>query len=141
MSFYSILVLSHSVVRWLLLVLMVVSIFIAIAGYLKGKELPRMHAVLFSVTSETSHLQLLLGFILYFISPKVIFSAEAMKYPASRFFTAEHILMMVVAITLITIGSIFYRKTATPRVAYRRILIYFGLALLLILAAIPWGRF
>jgi hypothetical protein len=141
MSFYSILVLSHSVIRWLLLVFMVASIFIAIIGYLKGKEFPRFHSILFSVTTETTHLQLLLGLILYFISPKVIFSAEAMKYPASRFFTAEHIFMMLVAVTLITIGSMSSKRTATPRVAYRRILIYFGLALLLILAGIPWGRF
>jgi hypothetical protein len=141
MSLYSILVLSHSILRWALLVFLLASLLIAITGYLKGKELPKIHAILFTLTGETSHLQLLFGLILYFISPKVLFSSEAMKYPASRFFTAEHILIMLVAITLITVGSMLFKKTATPRIAYRRILIFFGLGLLLVLAGIPWGRF
>ena len=51
-----------------------------------------------------THVQLILGLILYFISPKVQFVAEMMKNSVLRFYGVEHIFMMIIAVVLVTIG-------------------------------------
>ncbi len=76
--------------------------------------------------------------MLYFLSPKVVFSELTMKISAIRFLTVEHPLMMIVAIVLITIG---YSKAKKSQVSekHKTIVIYYGIALALIIAAIPWS--
>ena len=85
-----------------------------------------------------THFQLLLGLILYFISPKVIFSGASMKDPLLRFFLVEHIALMLAAVVLITVGYIKFQKADEIRRRHKITVIYYGIALLLILAAIPW---
>ncbi|MFN6091870.1 MAG: hypothetical protein ACK44N_05605, partial [Bacteroidota bacterium] len=64
--------------------------------------------------------------------------AVAMKNPVTRFWTVEHITMMIMAIVFITIGNIRSKKMDTDAGKYKQILIWFGLALLVIIAAMPW---
>lgn len=86
----------------------------------------------------SSHIQLLVGLILYFISPKVIFSAEAMKSALSRFFLVEHTTMMILAIIVISVGYIMAKKVAPEKKAFSRIFWAYLVGLILILASIPW---
>jgi membrane protein DedA with SNARE-associated domain len=83
------------------------------------------------------HLQLIIGLILYFISPKVIFSGSSMSDPILRFFLVEHISLMLIAVVLITVGYVKTKKIEGVK-KYRTILIYYVISLLLILASIPW---
>jgi hypothetical protein len=86
--------------------------------------------------------QMLLGLILYFfLSP---FTAQAlhdfagaMKDAALRFWAVEHLFGMVIAVALVHIGRVRARKTDSLR-RHRVAAIFFGLALLLIFASIPW---
>jgi nitrate reductase gamma subunit len=87
---------------------------------------------LFAVT----HTQFILGMVLYFISPVVVFSGESMKEATARYWLVEHGIMMIIAITLITLGRITTKKIADSTAKYRKLFIYNGLALLLIIAAI-----
>ena len=87
-------------------------------------------------------LQLLLGLALYFVlSPftrqAMADMATAMKVPGLRFFAVEHLFGMLIGITLAHVGAIKIRKTPIER-RHRVALIYFVLALLAILASIPW---
>lgn len=88
------------------------------------------------------HLQLLLGLLLLFISPlaQAAFSdmGAAMKVRPLRFFAIEHTTMMVVAFVLAQIGSVRARKALDAARAARVSLIFGGLSLLLMLAAVPW---
>jgi len=84
------------------------------------------------------HIQLLLGLVLYFLSPKVQFVKEAMSEPILRFYTVEHILLMVVAIIFITLGRKKAEKQTLPARRHKMILRYYGLGLLIIFVAIPW---
>ena len=61
-----------------------------------------------------------------------------MKEPMLRFFTMEHGLMMIIAWVLVHAGRISVKKAVTPEAKFKKTLIYFGIALLLILLAIPW---
>jgi hypothetical protein len=62
----------------------------------------------------------------------------AMKVRPMRFFVVEHTTMMLVALVVAQVGSLKSRRAITSAAAARTSLIFGGLSLLLILAAIPW---
>ncbi len=63
---------------------------------------------------------------------------EAMKDASLRFWTIEHMAMMLIAVVLITLGNIRSKKAATDEAKHKQVAIFFILALLIIFAAIPW---
>jgi hypothetical protein len=89
----------------------------------------------------SAHTQLLVGIILYFVSPFVKFGPEAMRDTEIRFFTMEHTVMMLIAIILITMGRIMSKKTVTDAGKFKKLFWFNFIALLVILAAIPWPSF
>jgi hypothetical protein len=135
---YSILVTTHSVLRWILLISLVLTLIYA-AFNRAGKQ-PFNNSIknLSATTVRLLHLQLLVGIILYFISPKVIFSGMAMKAHLSRFFLVEHLTGMLIAVILITIGYSKAKKMISDQKKYNTILIYYTIGFLAIMAAIPW---
>jgi len=82
-------------------------------------------------------LQFVLGIVLFFTSSLVSFSEGFMKNPSIRFFTIEHWVLMLIAIVLIHIGFIRARKLDHVR-AQQTIFLYYLIALLIVLLAIPW---
>lgn len=128
---------AHSGLRWLVLLFLIISIIQAFAN--RGKAEVKASDKRFPLlTLITAHTQLILGFILYFISPKVIFGAEAMKDSILRFFLVEHLFGMLVAIILITIGYSKFKKAETPLPKWSKILVFYTIALIIILISIPW---
>jgi hypothetical protein len=100
------------------------------SGYTEGNR------KLYLFTLIAVHTQLLIGLVLYFISPKVDFGLISEKL--YRFYTVEHTAGMLIAIVLITIGY-SRSKRATDAVKKQRLVgIFYGLGLVLILASIPW---
>jgi cell division protein FtsW (lipid II flippase) len=88
------------------------------------------------ITMLLAHVQLLAGFGLYLISPKVVFSAQSMSSPILRFFLVEHIMAMILAIALITFGVVrAKRKSAAAAGTLTWTLL---VALILLIAMIPW---
>ena len=136
MNIYPFLLHIHSGLRWLVLLFLLVAIFKALGGkfyksYSAGTGINRLAMIM-------AHLQLIVGFVMYFISPKVIFAGSAMKDSILRFFLVEHVLLMIIAIVLITIGFLRFKRTTSYDKKINSILIYYTIGLLLILAAIPW---
>jgi phosphoglycerol transferase MdoB-like AlkP superfamily enzyme len=91
---------------------------------------------LFSAT----HIQLLVGAILYFVSPYVQFSGAAMKDSSLRYWTTEHNVMMLGAIVLITLARTTSKKMTDDTAKHRRLLIFNSIALALILVAIVMSK-
>jgi len=135
---YQILVHIHSMLRWLVLLAMLVvvirSLFLLITREQEssaGKKIP-------AVGLSLLHLQFLIGLILYFISPKVIFAGSSMSNSLLRFYLLEHIALMVLAVSFATIGVAGSAKILIPQKKHTRIFIFFLLSLVAILFAIPW---
>ena len=84
------------------------------------------------------HTQLLLGLILYFTSDKVKFVAGWMKQPMLRFYGMEHLLMMLVALVIVTIGRKKAEKLEAPYSKHLTIGKWYLIGLIIILIAIPW---
>ena len=138
MDIYHLLVHLHSVLRWVLLLFVVMAIILSFP-IKSGASRPgfnNLKAALWAMS--TAHLQLILGLVLYFISPKVVFDTASMKNPVMRFFLVEHILVMLIAIALITIGYISGKKKTDISKRNRLIVVYFLISLILILSRVPW---
>jgi hypothetical protein len=93
-------------------------------------------------TLIAAHLQLVVGLILYFVSPIVQTGladmGAAMKDPGLRFWSVEHISMMLIAIILITVGFSSAKRGKDDETKHKRIAIFYLLALIVIFMAIPW---
>lgn len=87
-------------------------------------------------------IQLLLGLGLYFggawFDMVKTSMGEVMKNSANRFFAVEHALMMIIAWILVHMGRSMVKRSGNDAQKHKRSLIFFGIALLLILAMIPW---
>jgi ABC-type Na+ efflux pump permease subunit len=128
---------AHSGLRWLVLIFLIISIIQSI-GKRKNAEKLSSDKRFPLLTLIFTHLQLLLGFVLYFISPKVVFSSEAMGDPILRFYLVEHMFGMLVAIVLITIGYSKFKRIESANSAWSKILVFYTIGLILILISIPW---
>lgn len=139
---YTILLIIHSIVRWLILVVFIYAIIRAFYGWLLKKEFSKTDKQVLLVTASLAHLQLLIGVWLYFVSPTVNFFIHnfhiAVKQKEYRFFGMEHALTMLIAIILITIGSSLAKRKETDTSKFKTIAIWYGLGLILILTAIPY---
>lgn len=134
---YSALLHTHSVLRWVALILLLVAIFNALAS--KGKNrYEKKDKMINLFTMVSLHLQLVLGIILIFFSGKVAYVSGWMKVSLYRFFGLEHLLLMVLAIALITIGRRKAENLSDPKKKHAKILIFYTIGLILILAGIPW---
>ncbi len=123
--------------RWLLLL----SLIIAMVKYFqvaRGTG-PKQQIGLYALISMIiMHLQAFFGLILYFVSSKVVFEAASMKDSLHRFYLVEHIAMMLIAAIIITIGYAKSKKQINTPYGAKKILVYYLVALIVILAAIPW---
>ncbi len=135
---YSVLVHTHSILRWVVLILLLYMVLRALLALRGNSAFTKGDQKLGLAGMSVVHLQLVIGLILYFISPKVQFSAQTMGTTLLRFYTVEHILGMLIATVLITIG---YRRIKTrvhDRAGFTAVCWYYGVGLLIILLSIPW---
>jgi hypothetical protein len=135
---YSLLSHAHSGLRWFVLLTLLVAIINSI-GKTKGNHPFTNRDIRLALMALIfTHTQFLLGLILYFISPKVVFSSDAMSNDVLRFFLVEHIFIMIIAVLLITIGYSRAKRAIDEGKKFRNILVFYLLGLILILAGIPW---
>jgi len=135
---YPILKHSHSGLRWVVLLFLVGVVLNSGIRYFMKKEFRPVDQGIGLIALSLLHLQLLIGIILYFVSPMVIFSAESMGNALLRFFLVEHSSLMLVAIILTTLGYSLVKKAQTQEAKHLRLFLFFGIGLLIIIVSIPW---
>ncbi|TRW25236.1 hypothetical protein FMM05_07985 [Flavobacterium zepuense] len=137
---YSTLLIAHSLLRWLVVLSLLYSIYRGWLGSSRQIAFTKADNSLRHWTATIAHIQLMLGIVLYTQSPMVKFyftdyedtSGEAL------FFGIIHIILMLAAIVIITIGSAKAKRQSTDSQKFRTMLTYFGIGLLIIFVAIPW---
>jgi hypothetical protein len=124
------------------LVLLLASIVKSLSGLNGKKALTAGDKKLWLFTMISAHTTLLIGLILLFVGrisfTKIPEGVSVMKDATYRFFLVEHPLMMIIAIVFITIGRGQAKKSIPDAVKYKKAFWFFVVALILILAAIPW---
>ncbi|GAB2533668.1 hypothetical protein [Rufibacter soli] len=131
----------HSFMGYLVLLGLLISLGAALVGLSGNRTFTDKDRKLSLFGLIATHLQVVVGIILYFVSPLGISNASgaAMKDATSRLYFLEHPLMMVLAVILITVGySKAKRQVGTNR-GFKTIAIFFGLGLILVLSRIPWN--
>lgn len=133
---------THSLVRWIMLILLVMTVLRAYNGWKSNRTFTPGDKKLTLFTLIFSHVQLLIGFLLYMVSP-IVQSAladmgAAMKDKMLRFWAVEHIMTMIIAIIIITVGHALAKRASNDTQRFKRIFTYFLAGLILILITIPW---
>jgi NAD/NADP transhydrogenase beta subunit len=133
---YSGLLHSHSYLRYAVLILLVIVVLTSFLGWTNKKNYSATDNKLSLYLFIATHLQLLIGLILYTQSSWVQFGKLALKVKEVRYWTMEHATIMIIAIVLITMARITAKKMTNAEAKHKRMFIFNTLALVLILAGI-----
>ncbi len=128
----------HSGWAYLAFVALIIAVISSVIGMLSKKQFTATDRKIYLITLIVVHIQLLVGLILYFVSPLGFNSLGEMSNKALRLTSLEHPIINIVAITLITIGWSRHKKATTNHAKYLAINLFYALGLLLITAKIPW---
>lgn len=141
---YTALLHAHNGFRWLVLASIATYVVISFVGWLGGGNWKKSDSVLGLIATILIDIQFLIGLILYVISPlrQTAFQdfGAAMQNSTLRFFAVEHVVLMLLALALVHIGRSRTKKAVSYTKKHRTGAIFFSLALVLILAGIPWDR-
>ena len=132
----------HSLVRWLVLGSLLFAISRAYKGWFSKNSFSRFDDSIRHWTATIAHIQLALGLGLYFVSPIISYFLghykDAVNQREVRFFGMEHSVMMITAITIITIGSARAKRMQKDGAKFKTMAIWYTVGLLIIVASIPW---
>jgi len=136
MSFYQIIQHLHSGWAYLTL-LMAIIFFLAVSYYALNKKIKDNTITKISFfTTLVFHVQMLVGIILYFVSPYAQWTENTMKDETTRLYALEHPLIMFTAVILVTVANSKIKKSETIKIPVA-ILGLFALAC--VLSRIPWN--
>ena len=135
----------HSYWAYLTLLLLLIAVVSTLLNFFSKNNFYTKDLRIALFTLIVAHIQLLIGFAWYFMSPaykhlKEIGMGEAMKDPQTRLLTVEHPLVMIIAVVLITIGFSKHKKKEKASEKFKTIAIYYGIALVLVLSRLPWQQ-
>jgi hypothetical protein len=134
----------HNVLRWIILILLLISIAKAYSGWKGKKTFSAWDKKVWLFTMTAAHITFLLGLAQLFFGRYGIVTSSLpegtslMKNKFYRFFWIEHPLIMIISVALITVGYGMSKKNVPDEVKYRKAFIYFLVALIFILIGIPW---
>lgn len=133
----------HSLWAYIVLLLIIVAVVNAVIGLTSKKEFSAKDLRISLFALIASHIQLVIGFIAYYVSTyynvmRTVGMGEVMKNSELRKPLIEHPILILVAIALLTIGFSKHKKKTTSAAKFKTIAIFYAIALILILAVIPW---
>jgi hypothetical protein len=133
----------HNLLRWVILLLLLIALFRHLAGMNNRAAVNNGDKKVDLFLMIAAHITLVVGLYQWITGPwglKLIQNSgmgEVMKNSQFRFWAVEHITGMLIAIILITIGRGAVKR-ATDWTAHKKGFWCFLIALILILAVVPW---
>jgi hypothetical protein len=136
---------THSYWAYAAVLILLFAVVIFKLGWFQSKPFTTKERRLALFTLIVYHIQLLIGLAWYFMSPAYQFMKQfgmgsTMKESTMRQQAVEHPIIMLLAVTLITIGYSKHKKRTTDKSKFSTLIWYYGIALLLVLIMIPWNR-
>jgi hypothetical protein len=130
---YEILRSAHSGWRYVVILLLLAAFITALSGFTGKKAFTEGNRKLAVFALISSHIQLLMGLLLYFMNDWYKMDSSV---PSNRYWKMEHIAMMAIAVILITVGNAKSKKAVDAVAKHKNIFVFFGFALLIITVAI-----
>ncbi|WP_299675862.1 hypothetical protein [uncultured Dokdonia sp.] len=141
---YSTIQFVHSIWAYLVLAILVITTINSLAKFFGKKEYGAKDMRLALFTLITMHLQLLIGLVLFFVSPNglnaITTNGMGGLSSAARKLAVEHPTLMIIAIVLVTIGYSKHKKQRLSTPKFKKLAIFYTLALIAVLAMIPWNQ-
>ena len=144
---YAFILAFHNIIRWVVLIAGVLVVGKALFGWFGKKEWGKQDRLLGIIFTSSVDIQLLLGILLYFVYSNWALKAildKGMSFVMGesqyRFFAIEHAFFMVLALVFAHLGSALPKRVEDAVSKHKRAAIWFSLAILVILAGIPWWR-
>ena len=141
---YSTLKMLHSYWAYLVLFMVVVAAFNALIKHFGKKEYEAKDFRIALFTLIVTHIQLLIGLVLYFISPNGFNNVRTNGMggldKAARLLAVEHPFVGILAVVFITIGYSKHKKKLTSAGKLKPLAIFYTIGLLLILSRLPWSN-
>lgn len=139
---YRTLLVLHSWDRWIMVVLLLATLVLALKNRPRGEWTPGQDRLSLFLTISAD-LQLLLGILLYgivgpWLSMLMKNPGAAMGDRVARYWVVEHVFGMIIVIVLIHIGRAKIKRAESPQRRNHHALIFFGIALLIMLLSMPW---
>lgn len=132
----------HGIIAYFFLITTVFFVIISLYGVIKKTEFRKTNMTLARLSFITSHIQLVLGFVVWYSMDYLTLMSQDMKAVMSeksiRLLAVEHPVTNLIAIAILTIGFISIKKSSLDQTKHIKGLLYFGIALLLILSRIPY---
>lgn len=132
----------HSYWAYLVLIMLVLASFNALIKFFGNKEFQPVDFRISLFTLIVTHIQLLIGLVIYFTSPFGFKNISANGMGGldsfSRLLAVEHPFVGILAVTLITIGYSKHKKKLTSKPKFKMLAIFYTLGLVLVLSRIPW---
>ncbi|OYX25268.1 MAG: hypothetical protein B7Z06_07530 [Flavobacteriales bacterium 32-35-8] len=134
----------HSYWAYLVLLVLILATFNALYKMAADKEYAAKDFRISLFALIVSHMQLLIGLVLYFVSPRLQLFSElgmgsVMKDAVNRLYLVEHPFVNIIAVALITIGYSKHKKKLTSQAKLKPLAIFYSIALVLFLSRIPWS--
>ncbi|ALJ05836.1 hypothetical protein APS56_12165 [Pseudalgibacter alginicilyticus] len=141
---YNTILTLHSYWAYLVLIILILAVANALLKTFGDKEYEAKDFRIALFALIVSHIQLLIGLLLYFVSPRLQVFAElgmggVMKDAVNRLYLVEHPFINIMAIVLITIGYSKHKKKLTSNAKLKTVAIFYTIALVLFLSRIPWS--
>lgn len=134
----------HSYWAYLVLIVLILATVTAVFKAISDKDYEASDFRKSLFTLIVSHIQLLIGLLLYFVSPRLQLFSElgmggVMKDAVNRMYLVEHPFINIIAVALITVGYSKHKKKLTSNAKLKTIAIFYSIALVLFLSRIPWS--
>lgn len=136
----------HSWWAYLLLLIVFIATVNALMGFFGNREYKPKDFRLALFALIVTHIQFLIGLILFFVSPNALQAitnngmGTVMKDSTLRLLAVEHPIIMILMVVLITIGYSKHKKKLVSKPKFKMLAIFYTLALILMLSRIPWNQ-
>jgi hypothetical protein len=126
--------------------MLVIASINSLAGLVGKKEYQPRDFRIALFTLIVTHIQLLIGLVLWFISPLGLKNisnlgmGEVMGNSLYRLYAVEHPTVMIITVVLVTIGYSKHKKKLVSEPKFRQLTLFYTLGLILMLSRIPWSQ-
>ena len=143
---YEALKIVHSSWAYLVVLIVTLATINAFVKYVAKKEYGPKDFRISLFALIVTHLQLLIGIVIFFVSPNVVWftegiaTAEIMKDPLLRLYNVEHPTIMIAMVAFLTVGYSKHKKKLTSTPKFKMLAIFYAIAFILMLSRIPWSQ-
>lgn len=134
----------HSYWAYLVVLILLLGVFNFVYKTVKNKEYAPKDMRLALMTLILTHIQLLIGLVLWFVSPNGLNAIQTNGMggltSAARRLAVEHPFTMLIVVALITIGYSKHKKKRLSAPKLKTLAIFYTIAFVLVLSMIPWAQ-